>query len=127
MDFQSDTAFQHRITAYGPGWIEVDGERQDSSLLLSSKTGILSWSYPRFDTLDEQAFSQLLQYRPQIIVFGSGSQLRFPRPTWIKALIQQQIGVETMDLYAACRTYNILASEGRNTIFAALIESPDTP
>ncbi|CAK7062527.1 hypothetical protein CUZ56_00509 [Saezia sanguinis] len=127
MDFQSDTAFQHRITAYGPGWIEVDGERQNSSLLLSSKTGILSWPYPRFDTLDEQAFSQLLQYRPQIIVFGSGSQLRFPRPTWIKALIQQQIGVETMDLYAACRTYNILASEGRNTIFAALIESPDTP
>ena len=33
------------------------------------------------------------------------------------------IGVETMDTAAACRTYNILASEGRKVVAVLLIES----
>jgi uncharacterized protein len=32
------------------------------------------------------------------------------------------IGVETMDSAAACRTYNILASEGRKVIAVILVE-----
>ena len=34
----------------------------------------------------------------------------------------QRTGVETMDTPAACRTYNILASEGRHVLAALLIE-----
>ncbi len=37
----------------------------------------------------------------------------------------QRTGVETMDTAAACRTYNILAGEGRHVLAALLIESPD--
>ncbi len=36
----------------------------------------------------------------------------------------QRTGVETMDTAAACRTYNILAGEGRHVIAALLVESP---
>ncbi|MBP6781208.1 MAG: hypothetical protein KA148_11820, partial [Ottowia sp.] len=47
---------------------------------------------------------------------------RFPRPAWIRALIEAGIGVEAMDTGAACRTYNILAGEGRRVIAALLLE-----
>jgi uncharacterized protein len=39
-------------------------------------------------------------------------------------LIEQRIGVETMDTAAACRTFNVLVSEGRNVIAALLFEAP---
>jgi len=49
--------------------------------------------------------------------------LRFVRPALLQSLIGQRIGVETMDTLAACRTYNILAAEGRRVIAALLIEA----
>jgi uncharacterized protein len=55
-----------------------------------------------------------------LVIFGSGAQLRFPRPLWLAPLIQMGIGVETMDTPAACRTYNVLASEGRRVVAALL-------
>jgi uncharacterized protein len=36
----------------------------------------------------------------------------------------RRIGIETMDTPAACRTYNILAGEGRNVIAALILEQP---
>ena len=37
----------------------------------------------------------------------------------------QRIGIETMDTLAACRTYNILAGEGRQVVAALLLEPLD--
>ena len=51
------------------------------------------------------------------------SRLRFARPQWLEALYARRIGVETMDMAAACRTYNILAGEGRRVLVALLIEA----
>ena len=53
------------------------------------------------------------QAAPEVVIFGSGSRLRFPHPRLTAQLAKQRIGVETMDFGAACRTYNILMSEGR--------------
>ena len=39
----------------------------------------------------------------------------------MRALIDQRIGVETMDTPAACRTYNVLVSEGRSAVAALLL------
>jgi uncharacterized protein len=55
-------------------------------------------------------------------IFGSGLRLRFPQAAWLQGLIERRIGIETMDTQAACRTYNILAGEGRNVAAALLIE-----
>ncbi|HPR46050.1 MAG TPA: MTH938/NDUFAF3 family protein, partial [Ottowia sp.] len=54
--------------------------------------------------------------------FGSGTRLRFPRPAWLRPLIEAGIGVETMDTAAACRTWNILTGEGRRVLAALLVE-----
>jgi uncharacterized protein len=62
--------------------------------------------------------------RPELVLFGSGTRLRFPRPEWLQALVALGIGLETMDTAAACRTYNILAGEGRHVVAALLLETP---
>ena len=65
---------------------------------------------------------RLAELDPELVIFGSGVRLRFPRPEWLLDLMARRIGVETMDTAAACRTYNILAGEGRNVIVALLLE-----
>jgi uncharacterized protein len=59
-----------------------------------------------------------------VLIFGSGSRIRFPRPAWLAPLAARRIGLETMDTAAACRTYNILAQEGRRVAAALLVEPP---
>ena len=65
----------------------------------------------------------VLPFYSEVVLFGSGSRLRFAKPEALRPLIERGIGVETMDTAAACRTYNILVSEGRSVVAALVIES----
>ena len=58
---------------------------------------------------------------PELVIFGSGERLHFVSPALYRALIEARIGIETMDTAAACRTYNVLASEGRSVVAALLV------
>ena len=66
-----------------------------------------------FEQLLAEHFEQALALQPELVIFGSGPRLRFVAPALLRCLIERRIGVETMDTAAACRTYNVLASEGR--------------
>ena len=66
--------------------------------------------------------SRLLEMGAEVVVFGTGSKLRFPHPRLTAPLTEKRIGVEAMDLQAAGRTYNILMLEGRKAAAALLIE-----
>ncbi len=120
MKLQPDQFNAPVINAYDAGWIAVNGEKYTGALIISSESGCSAWSAIRFDDLGSENFRELVESRPELIVFGSGARLRFPRPVWLAPLMQMGIGVETMDTPAACRTYNILASEGRRVIAALL-------
>lgn len=123
MKLHADKADAFTITAYGPGWVAVNGEQRTTSLVLSAR-GVQAWPCARFEDLTAAHFEALLAdpaRRPELVVFGSGSRLRFARPAWLQSLMAQRIGVETMDTPAACRTYNILVAEGRRVTAALLI------
>ncbi|MDT8992123.1 Mth938-like domain-containing protein [Curvibacter sp. APW13] len=123
MKFQPDAATSYSIHSYGEGWIRINGERYNNSLLLSSTEGVLAWDCPSFEDLSETHFSELKRFQPELVLFGSGNRLRFPHPRWLQGLYAQRIGVETMDTSAACRTFNFLVGEGRNVVAALLLES----
>ena len=122
MKFQPDV-FGSAITGYGPGWVAVAGERVHHSLILDGTSGAQQdWQVERFEDLNVAHFERLVAFKPELVVFGSGNALRFPRPPWTRALVEARIGLETMDTAAACRTYNILAGEGRRVVAAILVE-----
>ncbi len=125
MKLQPDKSNSLTINAYGEGWIEVNGQRFDHSLIVSSLPGATaqSWPVPGFDALTTENFDVLGQTGAELVIFGSGKRLRFPKPLWLQTLVGKGIGLETMDTAAACRTYNILASEGRKVVLAVLLES----
>ena len=80
------------------------------------------WPCARFEDLTPEHFAQLAGLETELVIFGSGLRNRFPPPAWLAPLITRRLGLETMDTQAACRTYNILASEGRNVVAALILE-----
>jgi uncharacterized protein len=100
----------------------VNTSEWTESVLVPARGDPQAWPVSRFEDLAEEHFAQLLQLKPELVIFGSGVRLRFVRPALLRPLIAAGIGVETMDTAAACRTYNVLASEGRMVTAALLIE-----
>lgn len=127
MKLQPDKFDTPTISAYDEGWIRVGGDKITTSIILSSRGHRSDWHCENFSTLTAEHFSRLLELAPELVIFGSGTHQRFPQPAWLAALASQRIGVETMTTAAACRTYNILAGEGRHVVAALLMETPCSP
>jgi len=126
MKLQPDKSDVQMISAYGPGWVGVAGQRITHNVIISSRGERIAWGSGRFEDLAAANFEQLAEMRTELVIFGTGSRIRFPQPAWLQPLIARQIGIESMDTAAACRTYNILAQEGRDVAVALLLEdAPD--
>ena len=124
MKLQPDKSDVQSISGYGPGWVGVNGEKITRSIIISSKGERIEWPSSRFEDLGPEHFAQLAQLDAEVVIFGSGSRIRFPKAAWLQPLMARRIGIETMDTAAACRTYNILAQEGRSVAAALLLDPP---
>jgi uncharacterized protein len=122
MKFQPDTINAQSISGYGPGWIGIGNEKISTSVVIGSHGERFHWDCGCFEDLTAEHFAQLAAMDTELVIFGSGNRIRFPQTAWIKPLIDKQTGIETMDVQAACRTYNILAGEGRHVAVALLLE-----
>ncbi len=110
------------VSAYGVNFIEINAVRHESSLLLMPEGPVLEWPCTTFGDLKASDFQLMADKKPALVILGSGKKIQFPKPELIAPLIQAKIGIETMDLQAACRTYNVLMAEGRNVLAALIIE-----
>jgi uncharacterized protein len=110
------------ISRHEPGRIWVNAEAFDTSMLVPWRGSARPWAPRDLQELTAALFEQVLELRPELVIFGSGARLRFVSPALLRPLIARGIGVETMDTVAACRTYNVLAAEGRSVVAALLLE-----
>jgi uncharacterized protein len=113
---------QNTFTGYGEGYVAVNGQRIERSVVVLPERIIADWPVGRFEELAPEHFAALTDLGREIVLLGTGARLRFPRAEIVAPLVRAGIGVEVMDLQAACRTYNILMSEGRKVAAALLIE-----
>ena len=107
------------ITGYGQGYVMVNGERHSSNVVVMPDR-IEQWTVQGFDQLGPNDFTFLTTLKAEIVLLGTGERQRFPHPRLTAALAQAGIGLEVMDLQAACRTYNILVAEERKVAAALL-------
>jgi len=121
LKLQPDRSDAQTISGYGPGWVGVGAEKITHNVVLGSRGERIRWA-ERYEDLGPADFEVLANLRVEVVIFGSGARLRFPRPAWLVPLAEQRIGIETMDTAAACRTYNILAQEGREVAVALLLD-----
>ena len=114
---------QQLFTGYGDDHVLINGRRHDASLLLTARgVEVAPWAGLDFDALTAAHFEWIALRELDILLLGTGTRLRFPHPSLTRALMEARIGLEVMDIGALCRTYNILATEGRSVAAAVLIE-----
>jgi len=121
MRFILDQAGGNRIRAYETGCVTINEVRHTRSMVVSPEQPVVDWPPQSFEELETAHFTQLAHGEPEVVIFGSGERLRFPAAELIAGLVQLGIGVEVMDTAAACRTYNILAGDGRRVVAALLL------
>ncbi|MEO8142620.1 MAG: Mth938-like domain-containing protein [Betaproteobacteria bacterium] len=107
------------FSGYGDGFVLVNGERHEANLIVLPER-IVPWAVAGFDALQETDFQVFAGMNLEILLLGTGAKQRFPHPRLSQALAAKRIGVEAMDLRAACRTFNILMAEERRVAAAIL-------
>jgi len=112
---------QNLITSYGDGYIEINRKRYEHSLIVTPDNIIGDWNVKDFDSLSTEHFEKLTALKPEVVLLGTGAKHRFIHPKLTRALTDAGVSVECMDTAAACRTYNILMSEGRQVATALII------
>ena len=127
MQFDAETPFAQAITGYGPDGITISGERHAGSLLISSNGLLFPWrvqsARSQLEAGDlEAVVNEAVKILPkpyELVILGTGNLQFFPDNQWLAPFIARGLPLEIMSTPAACRTYNIVASEGR-TVLAAL-------
>ena len=102
------------VEGYGPGFFRIAGQAHDAPLLIAP--GVIA----RWGGYDDPG--PLLQMVGQIDVLfvGTGAEIAHI-PAALRAKLEDAgLGVEVMASPAACRTYNVLLSEGRRVALAVL-------
>jgi uncharacterized protein len=122
MKFQPDSLpGTNTVSRHERGAVWVNGVRWDRSVLVPWRGAPRPWPLDTLAALTAGHFEAVKALAPELVIFGSGERLQFVAPALYRCLIEARIGVETMDTPAACRTYNVLASEGRSVVAALLV------
>ncbi len=102
------------IEGYGTGFFRVGGEVFEGPLIVGPR-GMVAWG-----GFDDAATLLALQEDIDVLFVGTGSEISHLPAALRETLEEAGMGVEVMASPAACRTYNILLSEGRRIALALL-------
>lgn len=111
------------VTAYDAAGISVAGRRLTRSFILTAQRVIEDWPPGAMEKLCAEDMELLVTLACPIVLLGTGRRQRFPSPSLLRLLTTRGIGIEVMDSFAACRTYNILIAEGRQVAAALILEA----
>ena len=121
MKFDLSVAPGNVFTEYGEGYVRLGVVEYRENLIVTTDKITTGWASGGFDSLTAEDFATIAALEPDVVILGTGKALRFPHPRLTRALTDARIGLEVMDTPAACRTFNILAAEGRKVAAAILI------
>ena len=130
----------YQIHSFAPEGVEITVPGGDIGLELTPIDGLITltesfiitpsnisigWGARQVDELGGQAMTDLggvlAELAVEILILGTGEKLTFPEPAQLSPLMSQGVGVEVMGSRAACRTYNLLAGEGRKVAAAIML------
>ncbi len=102
------------VDGYGPGFFRIGGELHQGAVV-TGPTGTKPW-----DGYEDSAPLLGLTGHIDVLFFGTGKDLVHIPAQLRSSLEEAGIGVEIMNSPAACRTYNVLLSEGRRIALALI-------
>jgi len=122
MKFTEDleTSKLNLITSFEAGYVVVQKKKIKTSHIIAPDA-LIAWELTTFSEISSDHLTPISQLNPEVILLGTGNKHIIPEKALFQALVKIGIGFEIMDTAAACRTYNILVSEGRRAIVGLII------
>lgn len=109
------------IISFSEGEIRINDQVLTCPVILTPEKIVSEWSPPPVRELGLADFELILAQDPEVIIFGTGIRQYFPPGALSTDILRQGVGFEVMATAAACRTYNVLASEYRRVVAALLV------
>ena len=94
--------------------ILINDQLWTEPVALTTQGIIKNWPYASIPDLTDVHFSELLKYKPELVVVGTGKNGELPPRELMFAFARRGIGLELMSTAAAARTFNVLSGEGRH-------------
>ena len=110
----------HHVRSVGPEGIRIGEDTHGEALILSAETLITDWPPQRLEAVEENHWEAVLALKPEVVLVGTGKTQHFPHPSLLAPFYRAGVGIEVMTTEAACRTFNVLASEDRRVVAALL-------
>jgi uncharacterized protein len=121
-----------KLTQHNPGGLNLIrrydavsitvGERElRASCLVTPEALIAAWPPRDVQSLTNEHLDAVFALSPQIVVLATGVRQQFPAAQWRAQFATRGVGLEVMEIGAACRTYNVLVSEERKVLAAILL------
>ena len=111
----------HLIRGYSDSEILIGEQSVRSSCIVSARELITEWEPANFGEFAPEHLEKILALDPELILLGTGPVQRFVSASLRAALAARRVGLETMQLGAACRTYNVLVQEERRVAAALFL------
>ncbi|MGH8258523.1 MAG: Mth938-like domain-containing protein [Steroidobacteraceae bacterium] len=104
------------IRGYARGAVRIGEHVVSHHCIVAADALVTEWDAPGAAELAPSHLAPVLDLNPEVVLLGTGDTQRFPSAAVREAFASRGIGLETMDLGAACRTYNILVQEERRVV-----------
>lgn len=112
------------IRSVSEAGIRIGDKLYPCGLLLSARSLQEDWGPQQLDELTDAHLEPILALDPEVILLGTGATQQFLHPSRLAPCHRARVGIELMTTEAACRTFNLLASEGRQVVAALLPLKP---
>jgi uncharacterized protein len=109
------------IRRYGADFISIGEEEIRASCLVTAATLTRDWPPRTIEELEIRHLPPLFDLAPEVVVLATGARQKFPRAALRAEFATRRIGLEVMEVGAACRTFNVLVGEERRVLAAILL------
>jgi uncharacterized protein len=120
---QQQAAGANLFRRYGADFIVI-GEQEIRASCIVSATTFSPWAPVSVEEVTLESLTPLFAMEPEVVVLSTGSTQKFPRAALRAEFATRKIGLEVMEIGAACRTYNVLVGEQRRVLAAVLLPGP---
>ena len=124
LELDKELAAYH-FSSFSYGAVVVGGQQYRESLIVTPKEIFDYWPPKTLDDITQDDLETIIALEPELILIGTGDKLKFPMSSILEGVATANLGIEFMDSRAACRTYNILASENRRVAAGIILEHSD--
>jgi uncharacterized protein len=109
------------IRNYGKDFVTVGDVEIRASCIIGATDLVRDWQPKDVASLTLEHLAPLFEHKPEVVVLSTGARQQFPPAALRAEFAMRRIGIEVMEIGAACRTFNVLVSEERKVLAAILL------